>query len=244
MIDREEAHRRLDALLDAAEREQAANSNEARAAAQAEFLAAEGALDRINGKFDISRRRMMVEALALPSGSMVNTTDFERFARDGTPGGQIRLRHALARHEMDSGGMLTDGWVHVLAGQWLLQAGGRYGPLDGPVRASGIDLHGGPAAVIRLKIVADAGYTVGVEFGNGAIPRQFWKRAQRAQNALAQHSRMKGYNVENLSAATIKGLCLKDGLLAVVFRDCRRDGKSESGAPNPDRIILAWLEQS
>ena len=247
MIGCEEACSLLKALMAAVAHEAAANSNEARAEAQIDILKARDALHRALGITNVERKRMMVEALALPSGSMVDAVNFERFAHDcldGTPGGQIRLLNAVARHELDSKGVLTDGWAHLLAGQWLLHSEGRYGPLDGPVRASGVDLHGGPAAMIRLKIVADAGYTVGVEFGDGAIPRAFWKRAARAQNALAKHLRMKGYKVENLSAATVKGLCLKDGPLAAVFRDARRDGGAESGAPNPGRIILAWLEQS
>jgi hypothetical protein len=239
MIDREEARRLFEVFMDAMEREQAVNSDEARAAAQAAVLAAAAALDRATGKTDLLRRRMVVEARGLSLGANVHAADFERFARDcvdGTPSGQIRLRQALARHAMDSAMVITDRWAGVLAGQMLQTAEGRNGPLDGPVRAGGVDPHAGAADAIRNKIVTAAGYTAGVEFGNGVIPRTFWRRFEVVQNALAAQGRRTGHKTPDTRATTIRDWCERGGPLSNLFRNARKEGAG-AAAPDPSRMI-------
>jgi hypothetical protein len=241
MIDRDEAHRLHEVLMDAMERELAANSDEARAEAQAAVLAADAALARANGTADLRRRRMMVDARALPSGAKVEAADFARFARDcldGTPGGQIRLRQALARHATDWASVLTKDWAGVHASQLGQNAKGHNGPLDGPVRAGGVDPDAGAADELRNKIVVDAGYTIGVEAGPaGRVRHPMWKRAERAQHALAARLRMSGQKAGNATAATIKDWCQKDGPLAALFRDARGEGAAARAAPDPTRIL-------
>jgi hypothetical protein len=241
MIDRDEARRLHEALMDAMERELTASSDEARAEAQAAVLAADAALARANGTIGLRRRRMMVEAFARPSGWKVEAADFERFARDcldGTPSNEIRLRQALARHAQDCASVLTEGWAGVQAAQLLENAEGRNGPLDGPATAGGVDPHAGAADMIRKKIVVNAGYTVGVEIGvAGRIGHAMWKRAEREQNKLAALQRMRGHKTENATAATIKDWCQKDGPLATMFRDARGEGAAAQTVPDPTRIL-------
>ena len=241
MIDREEAHRLLNGLMDAVEQEQAANSDEARAAAQAAVLAADAALARANGVADLRRRRMMVEARALPSGAKVEAADFQQIERDCvevTATGQVRIRQALARHTKDCAGMLGERLAGVQAGQLLENAEGRNGPLDGPATAGGVDPHAGAADMIRNKIVVNAGYTVGVEIGPaGRIRHAMWKRAERAQHALAARLRMRGHKAENATAATIKDWCQKEGPLAALFRDARGEGAAAQTVPDPKRVL-------
>ncbi len=64
MIDREGAHRLLDPLMDAMEQEQAANSDEARAAAQTVVLAADAALARANGTTNDTRAHVGMATVA------------------------------------------------------------------------------------------------------------------------------------------------------------------------------------
>jgi hypothetical protein len=245
MPDFEEMIRFLNAVLAAGEKERAANSDEARAAAQAEHLAARDALLDATGTTDLERRRMIAEARGLPLGAKVDATGFEHFAReclDGTPSNEIRLRHAFGRHTQDAAGALTRGWAGVLVSQMLQNAKGHKGPLDGPVRARGVDPYGGPAYEIQNKIVVDTGYTIGVEIGvTGRIPHELWKRAERAQNALAQTGRMRGHKTQNVSFRTIKDWCLKSGSLADLFKDARREGSQERPAPDLSRILLHWV---
>jgi hypothetical protein len=72
----------LGTLLEALERERGANSNEARAAAQVAFLAAEATFDRAIGATDVYRRRMAVEALDLPSGALIEAGEFRRVLKE------------------------------------------------------------------------------------------------------------------------------------------------------------------
>jgi hypothetical protein len=246
MPDLEEMIRLLKAVVAAGDKERAANSNEARAAAQAEALATENALDDATGRTDRRRRRMIAEAKGLPLGTKVDAADFEQFALDcldGTPSGLIRLRHIYAQYAVDGGHTLTPPLSGLLASNMLQTAKGHEGPLDGPVRASGVDLNGGPADIIRDKIVGDTGYTIGVEIGGtGRLPHKLWKRAERAQHALAQKMRMSGEKAESVRFRTIKDWCLKSGPLADLFQDARKDGARERRAPNSDRILPVWRE--
>ena len=105
MADLEEIIRLVKAVVAAEEKERAANSDEARAAAQAEHLAARDALLDATGTTALERRRMIAQARDLPLGAKVDANGFEQFARDcldGTPSSQIRLRQAFARHIVDA----------------------------------------------------------------------------------------------------------------------------------------------
>ena len=96
----------------------------------------------------------------------------------------------------------------------------------------------GAADEIRNKIVGDTGYTVGVEIGGtGRIRHQVWKRAERRQNVLAGKMRMAGYKARDMSAATIKAVCLKEARMAALFRDARREGAARRATPDPERIL-------
>jgi hypothetical protein len=233
--------RLLEAVVAAREKERAANSNEVRAAAQTDALAAQDALDRATGIRDLRRRRMIAQARDLPLGAKVDADGFEQFARDcldGTPSSQIRLRQAFARHIVDAAASLTPGWAGVLTSTRLQNAKGRYGPLDGPVRAGGVDPDMGAADELRNKIVVDAGYTVGVEIGGaGRIRHDLWKRAERAQNKWAAKLCMAGYKARGMSAATIKDLCLKEKRMTALFRDARNEGARQQPAPDRSRIL-------
>jgi hypothetical protein len=231
----------LNALRAALAEERAANSDEARAAAQAEALAQQDALDDATGMMDLRRRRMIAETRGLPLGAKVDATGFEQFALDcldGTPGGQIRLRHALGRHAVDAAATLTPRWAALLASNMLQTAKGHDGPLDGPVRAGGVDPSAGPADEIRNKIVVEAGYTAGVEIGGtGRIPHELWKRAERAQNALAAKMRMSGHKAGSVRFRTIKDWCLKSGPLADLFQEARNEGAQQRRAPDRSRTL-------
>ena len=242
MIDREEARRLHEALIDAMEQEQRANSNEARAAAQTVVLAADAALARANGTADLRRRRMVEAGCGLPSGARVTAAEFERIERDCievTPDGQVRMRQAIARHAVDTAHILTKRLGDLLAGQMLQTSKGHNGPLDGPVRTGGVDPHGGTADAIRTKIVSDAGYTVGVEFGDGAIPRPFWTRAEQVQNDLAARGRKAGHKTPDARATTIRDWCERGGLLSDLFRDARKEGRA-APRPDPSRMLKLW----
>ena len=249
MIDREEAHRLSDDLIDAVEREQSANSDEGRAKAQVEVLAAADALGRANGVTSLHRRRMVVDARSLSSGSRVEPGDFEQLERDCvdvTPEGQVRLRQALARHVLDTANVLTLRMAGLQAANMLQNAKGRDGPLDGRLMVSGVDPGLGAADELRNKIVADTGYTVGVEIGaTGRIQRAMWKRAAWAQNSLAAKLRMMGLRVlQDMSAATIKDLCLKETRMAALFRDAKREGAAAHADPDPGRLLPTQNKKS
>ena len=129
MIDRKEAHRLLDKLLDAIELERAANSNECRAQAQADYLKARDALLRRVGGVDVERKRMEIEVLGLPAGSPVDPTDFEQFADryvKGSPEDENRLRLVLARHAQDHSDLLTTRFAGVFSDTMLRNYEGRY----------------------------------------------------------------------------------------------------------------------
>ena len=66
MIGCEEACSLLKALMASVAHEAAANSNEARAAAQIDILKARDALHRALGITNVERKRMMVEVFGLP----------------------------------------------------------------------------------------------------------------------------------------------------------------------------------
>jgi hypothetical protein len=241
MSDLEEIIRLVKAVVAAGDKERAANSNEARAAAQTEALTAQNALDRATGIRDLRRRRMIAEARALPFGAKVDAAEFEQFTRDcldGTPSGEIRRRHAFGRYATDGKDALGPELSGVLTSNMLQNAKGHYGPLDGPVRAGGVDPDMGATDEIRNKIVVDTGYTAGAEIGGtGRIPNELWKRAQRAQNVLAQKMRMSSQKAESVGFRTVKDWCQKAGPLADLFQDARKDGAQERRAPNPDRIL-------
>jgi hypothetical protein len=214
-------------LCAAVDQEQAANSNEARAKAQAAALTAQDALDSASGINALRRRRMIAEARDLPLGAAVEAGEFGQIERDCaevTLSGLVRMRQALARHAMDARGVLTGGLAELLAANTRQNAKGYKGPLDGPVRAGGVDPNSGAANQLKELVVNEAGYTAGVEIGEGRIPFTVWKRAERRHNEIARKGRQAGYKIENVQATTIKDWCLRDGELGRIFANARAEG--------------------
>ena len=241
MIDREEYQRLVNELWDALEEERKANSDDAHAKAQTDIIKAEAALLLATGRTDRRRRRMVVEARDLPAGSKVEASEFQQIERDcvdATPEGQVRIRRAFARHAVDTEDVLGKRLAGLLASNMLQNAKGRDGPLDGRLLVAGVDPQAGAADELRNRIVADTGYTVGVEIGAaGRIPHAMWKRAERAHNNAANNLRMRGIRIQNTSHATIKAWCQKEGPLAALFHEARRDGAS--GPTNRKRTLPA-----
>jgi hypothetical protein len=227
----------LGKLLEALENERGANDDDGRATRQTQYLDAEGALLLSIGGVDLRQRRMVVEA---PAGSKVETSDFMQLDRDCvevTPEGQVRIRQALARHTLDTEAILKKRLSGLQASNLRQNAKGRYGPLDGRLMIAGVDPGMGAADELRSKIVAETGYTVGAERGAvGRIPHAMWKRAERVHNKWAANLRMRGIRVQNVSAATIKDWCQKEGPLATLFHDARRDGAASRDAPDRNRL--------
>jgi hypothetical protein len=239
MINREQPRRLLEALMDAMEREQSADSDETRAAAQVDVIKARDALHRASGVTDVERKRMMVDALGRPAGWSVDAADFERFADEyvkGSPEDENRLRIGLARHAQDSVNSLTQRWAGVFCDTMLQNYDGRYGALDGPANRQGVDKRGWPENV-RVRIMDKAGYTAGVEFGaEGLIPRDFWKRVTQAQHA--ELAKQRGFKRHEWAPATARDHS-QTSLSANVFRSSRGEGAAakKDNKLDPSRMI-------
>jgi hypothetical protein len=76
----------------AAERQ--ANSDQSRAAAQAEAMAADRDWDVATGRRDLRRRRMLAHARGLPNGAKTDAAEFDRFAAELSvaPSGRVVAR--------------------------------------------------------------------------------------------------------------------------------------------------------
>jgi hypothetical protein len=232
----------LGALLEAKEGEQEANSDEARAAAQMARSAAEAALDRATGATDFWRRRMVVEALDLPSGARVEAAEFERIFKDCLDtiealASRNKLRRLLSRHFLDNEETLTLS-VRLLVDKLFKNPRGLMGAIDRVEKKSGVDAKKGLDDSLRTIVVSAAGYSAGVGFGlNKDIPFSFWKRAQRRHSYEAGLWRAKGVKIATAKAETIRDWCERAGPHAQNFKKARADGFTEQDNPDPSRGI-------
>jgi hypothetical protein len=246
-----EGGRALDALgrrLAAQEAERQANSDQSRAAAQAEAMAARRDLDAATGDMDLRRRRMLAHARALPNGARTDAAEFERFAAELTlsPGGRVMARLAIARYLEDSAGDLGERLAGVGAMEFMQTSDGRDGLLTGTITSAGVDRQSGPALPLRLKTIADAGYTLGAEYGGGRAPHVLWKRAARAYNEGAARFRMGGYDVKNVADKTVRDWVARNVNLPPgspkagdLFNEAKRDGAAARLPPDPSRMLPA-----
>jgi hypothetical protein len=231
----------LGALLEALEREREANSDEARAAAQAAFLAAEATFDRAIRATDVYRRRMAVEALDLPSGAPVEAGEFGRVLKECLETTEWRasrnkLRRLLSRHFIDNEETFTP-VVRLLVDKLFSNPKGLMGAIDRVEKKSGIDETKGWDDKVRTIVVDAAGYSAGVEFGlHGHIPFAFWKRAQRMHGRQVERALSKDCRIAPAKAATIRDWCVRQaGPYAENFRKARADGFAERNSPTPSR---------
>ena len=146
----------LGALLEALEREQEANSDEARAAAQTAFLEAEAEFGRATGATDVRRRRMAVEALDLASGARVKAGEFERVFREcldtiETLTSRNKLRRLLSRGFIDDQATFTDS-VRLLVDKLFKNPKGLMGALDRVEKKSGVDARKGLDGSVRTVV--------------------------------------------------------------------------------------------
>jgi hypothetical protein len=233
----------LGALLEAREKEQDADSDEVRAAAQAAFVAGWTAFSRATGATDVGRRRMVVEALDLPSGARVEAREFERIFKDcldtiETVASRNKLRRLLSRHFLDNEETLTPS-ARLLVDKLFKNPTGLLGALDRVEKKSGVDARRGLDDSVRTVVVSAAGYSAGVEFGlDKDIPFAFWKRAQRRHSRETDGWRARGVKIATAKADTIRDWCVRvAGPHADNFKKARADGFIERGSPIPSRGI-------
>lgn len=233
----------LGALLEAREGEQEANSDEARAAAETAFLAAEAAFGRATGAMDVRRRRMVAEALDLPSGARVEAGEFERIFKDcldtiETVPSRNKLRRLLSRGFIDNEATFTDS-VRLLVDKLFKNPKGLMGALDRVEKKSGVDARKGLDSSVRTVVVSAAGYSAGVEFGlDKDIPLTFWKRAQRRHSRETDGWRARGVQIPTAKADTIRDWCMRVAVPhADNFKKARADGFVERDNPTPSRGI-------
>ena len=76
-----------------------------------------------------------------------------------------------------------------------------------------------------------AGYAAGVEFGDGHIPRDYWKRVAKAQHD--ELAKVRGFKRHEWRPATARDYS-QTGATAGVFQLARSQGIAAGKAENPD----------
>jgi hypothetical protein len=186
MIDREKAHRLLNRLMDAVEREQSANSDDARKQNHEEVLAQRVLLEDANGVLDLRKRRIVSTVAGQPPHRPAATTKSidSIFRRSDKPHRVTEQRYGISRILLDELGALLGGRPENLETATLLLADMGYrGPQPQQENASGVtmptvrqgvSIEGAPSASARLSLYNALGYTLGAE-GICDCPPSVWR---------------------------------------------------------------------
>jgi hypothetical protein len=187
MIDRKEARRLLEALMDVNEQELATNSDETRKHNHEEALTLRYALEAANGTRDRRRRRILSTAAGLPPHRPVATTkDIDSiFKRSEKPAHVTGQRYSIARILLDELGVLLGGGPEDHEAATLILADmGYHGPqakqdkatgIRVPTVRQGVNAADGASAAGRLSLYTVLGYTLGAE-GKRDCPPSAWKQ--------------------------------------------------------------------
>jgi hypothetical protein len=201
MIDREEAHRVLDRLIDAAERELRANDDDARKRDHKEILDLRSALEAVNGTLDLRRRRILSTVAGLPPHRPVATAKGidSIFRRGDKPKHITEQRYAATRILEDELDVLLGGGPENLEAATLILAQmGYHGPKgklgkDSGIRAptvrQGVNSNDGASATGRLSLYTALGYTLGAEGKRDCHPSEWKHRAALHLRALGPKPR-------------------------------------------------------
>ena len=236
MIDREEAHRLLDAAFDHLEQEAAANNNAARAAAQNANLTVIQDFFSRAGWNDFFHRRAVTFIHGKPEGSPSEASELGPLVKNSR-----NFRRATARLLYDLGllpGSLFGIWSLIMAEEGRDGAHGGGGVFE-PDSVAGVDKKGGAAIeLLKIELVKMIGYTA------GAVDLPKTRRLtnellQRAHEAWRRHTlRRTGASPDPVTRETIRSWCTKPGRLADVFNEAYKRGCDDREAKRIDRWKL------
>jgi hypothetical protein len=235
MIDHDEARRLFEASLDHLKQEAAANSNEARAAAQVATLTViRDCMARAgwSGMFD---RRMTTFVRGRDEGSPADGGDLGRLVK----GNPRNARRAIARFVQDMRPIpeienSRSIWSLVLAESGRDGAHGDGGVWDRE-KVSGVKRDTAPQFTLKHHLVDRLGYTSGAEGRpeKRRVPELLLARAIRYWNAMRNAAT--GERAEPVTAATIRDWCTAGGPFADLFDSGYRRGVADRAAKRVDR---------
>jgi hypothetical protein len=261
MIDREEAHRVLDRLIDAAERELGANDDDARKCDHKEILALRSALEAANGTLGLRRRRILSTVAGLPPHRPVATAkgiDWI-FRRSDKPKHSTEQRYAIFRILQDELDALLGGGPENRESATLILADmGYHGPqpksdkasgIRAPTVRQGVNVNDGASAAGRLSLYNALGYTLGAE-GKRDCPPSVWRHRAALHIRVVGPPRRSGpkpskqptFNVGLAEAERIVAAAWADIEDGMKDRDLNADGDARGDLSPRATFRATWRE--
>jgi hypothetical protein len=230
--DREEARRLVDDVFDIFEQERAANSDKARAAAQAAAVTVINNFFDRAGWSDFFQRLMVTHVHGKPAGSPAEARELAALIKT-----RRNFRRALERLLYDLR-LLPASRKAVFS--MVMGEEGREGAHGGggvfePERVAGVDRQGGAAIeALKISLVEMIGYTAGA-VGRSETRRLPVELLLRAALAWVWHKTPDGKHPDPVTTETIRAWCTKPGRLAGVFNEAYEKGHTDACANRVDR---------
>jgi hypothetical protein len=236
MIDREEAHRLLDAAFDHLDREAAENSADKRDSQQKAALRVIDNFLNCAGWRDLLQRRLVTFIQGKPAGSPSQASELAPLVEKPRNFRRAEARLLGDLHLMP--GSLRAIWSMVAAEDGYDGAHGGGGIYEPDPRA-GVDKQGGAAIeALKINLVEMIGYTAGAT-GLPKTRRLTNELLQRAHEAWRRHTLSRtGKSPDPVAPKTIRIWCTKPGRLAEVFNEAYEKGRRDQLHNRIDRSKL------